>query len=79
MRFNVIDLLTGKEPDISEIACSEEWADELLYCDMEGFSIGEEGTLYLCDECGVYVECPHDRFQVEIEIMELKQSYVYVY
>lgn len=46
---------------------------------MEGFSIGEEGTLYLCDECGVYVECPHDRFQVEIEIMELKQSYVYVY
>lgn len=79
MRFKVIDLLTEKEPDIRNIALTEEWAKSLLYCAMEGFHIEEDGTLCLADECGSYVYCPHERFKVEVEIMALKQSYVYVY
>ena len=79
MRFSVIDILTGKEPDMSNIALTEEWAKGLMYCDMEGFHIDEDGTLCLADECGKCAYCPHGRFKIEIEIMELKQSYVYVY
>lgn len=79
MRFSVIDLLTGKEPDISNIALTEEWAKDLMYCDMEGFHIDEDGTLCLADECGKFVYCPHDRFRIEVELMEIGRSYMYIY
>lgn len=79
MRFSVIDLLTGKEADISNIALTEEWAKDLIYCDMEGFHIDEDGTLCLADECGKYAYCPHDRFRIEVELMEIGRSYMYIY
>ena len=79
MRFSVIDLLTGKEPDISNIALTEEWAKGLIYCDMEGFHIDADGTLCLADESGNYAYCPHDRFKIEVEFLKLKESYVFVY
>lgn len=79
MRFNVIDLTTGKEPDLEQIALNEEWAKGLIYCDMEGFHIDEDGTLCLADECGKYAYCPHDRFKIEVEFQNMKKSYVYVY
>ena len=40
IRFSITDLKTGKEPDMEKIALEEDWAKELMYCDMEGFFIG---------------------------------------
>ena len=64
IHFMVIDKQTGIAPDVEKIALTEDWARDLVYCDMEGFLIGEEGTLYLADECGNMHVCPEDRFTV---------------
>lgn len=47
--FTIIDTKTGEYPDLWEIATSEDWAKGLMYCDMEGFAIEEDGTLILLD------------------------------
>lgn len=62
--FKVIDTKTGEEADTYEIALHEEWAKSLMYCDMEGFAIGEDGTLYLLDECGKWEYPEQERFKV---------------
>lgn len=62
--FSVIDIKTGEEADQYEIALHEEWAKQLIYCDMEGFAIEEDGSLILVDECGRYEYCPIGRFEV---------------
>ena len=67
IRFNVIDSKTGEYPDLENIALTEEWAKGLMYCDMEGFYINEDGNLLLMDECGNYAYCPEDRFLVNFE------------
>lgn len=35
--FDVIDPKTGEYPDLEKIARTEEWAQNLIYCDMDGF------------------------------------------
>ena len=72
--FIVIDKKTGKEADEYEIALHEDWAKDLIYCDMEGFAIEQDGTLLLLDECGQLAYCPSDRFEVvpEARLKELK-------
>jgi len=67
MKFRVIDKQTSKEADPYEIALHEEWASCLVYCDMEGFAITEDGYLVLMDECGSVVYCDTDRFKVVFE------------
>ena len=67
MKFKVIDNKTGKEADPYEIALHEEWAQGLVYCDMEGFMLTENGDLMLADECGTYVYCDPERFKVVFE------------
>ena len=69
-RFTVFDKKTQAEADPYEIALHEEWANRLCYCDMEGFVIGEDGALYLMDECGQYACCDPDRFVVRWDEME---------
>jgi hypothetical protein len=67
MKFNVIDLQTSKvltTGDLERIALTEQWAKDLMHCDMEQFAVGEDGTLYLLDECGKYESCPAGRFEV---------------
>jgi len=64
MTFTVIDKTTGKEPDLRKIALEESWAKHLIYCDMEGFAIEQDGTLLLLDECGSLAYCPENRFEV---------------
>lgn len=63
--FVVIDKKTGTLANMEEIAIEEEWAKSLCYCDMEQFAIGQDGTLYLLDECGryEYADMP-DRFEI---------------
>ena len=65
--FIVIDKKTSKEADEYEIALHEDWAKDLMYCDMEGFAIEQDGTLILLDECGKFAYCPSDRFEVVSE------------
>lgn len=62
--FDVIDPKTGEYPDLEEIARTECWAQNLIYCDMDGFYINEDGNLILMDECGNCAYCPEDRFEV---------------
>ena len=72
--FIVIDKKTGKEADEYEITLREDWAKHLMYCDMEGFAIEQDGTLILLDECGQFVYCSSDRFEVvpEARLAEMK-------
>ena len=64
LSFTVIDNQTGKVADEEAIAQNEEWARGLIYCDMDGFAIAQNGSLILMDECGGCRVCPHDRFTV---------------
>ena len=64
MTFDVIDTKTGEYPDLWKIALEEDWAKDLMYCDMEGFAIEEDGTLILLDECGRHAYCPEGRFKI---------------
>lgn len=67
MQFEIIDLITGKYPDIYNIALKEEWAKDLKCGYVDGFFIGENGELILADKCGNCVDCPHDRFEIRID------------
>ena len=66
MIFTVVDTETGKQPDTEKIALEEDWARDLIYCDIEGFAIEEDGTLLLLDETGRWVYCPPKRFKVNL-------------
>lgn len=63
--FTVIDKKTGEEPDTWTIARKEEWAKNLLYCNIDSFAIMEDGTLILVDTCGNFAYCPLERFEVK--------------
>lgn len=67
MKFTVIDTKTGSQPDEEQIALNEEWAQSLMYPDMAGFAITQDGELILMDECGSVVYCPAGRFVVSFE------------
>lgn len=64
MTFHVIDKTTGREPDLEKIALTEDWASHLMYCDMSGFALEEDGNLILMDDCGNVAYCPVDRFEI---------------
>lgn len=64
LEFDVVDTTTGEYPDWERIAREESWAKGLVYCDMDGIAILEDGSLILLDECGNYVPCPPDRFEI---------------
>ena len=64
LEFDVVDTTTGKYPDWERIGREESWAKGLVYCDMDGIAIREDGSLILLDECGNCVSCPPDRFEI---------------
>ena len=64
LEFTVIDKITGKYPNLKQLALKEERAQNLIYTDMEGFYINEDGNLLLMDECGNIAYCPPGRFRV---------------
>jgi len=64
MKFKVIDNKTNLEWYFSEIS-KEDWVrKELIWMDLEGFAVEEDGTLVLLDECGRYVYPPEGRFSI---------------
>lgn len=62
--FRVIDTKTGKEADTYEIALHEDWAKHLIYCDIDGWAIGDDGSLMLLDDCGNFAYTDRERFKV---------------
>ena len=62
--FRVIDTKTGKEADTYDIALHEEWAKHLIYCDIDGWAIGDDGSLMLLDDCGSFAYADRERFKV---------------
>ncbi len=63
MKFKVIDMLTGKEANADTIALDEWWTIDLIYSDIDGFAVMEDGSLILADECGRFAYCPVGRFE----------------
>ena len=65
--FYVIDKRTGKEPifDHNHIF-KEKWFKEsgLIWCDIDGWYISEDGVLVLVDDCGKVAYPPIDRFEI---------------
>lgn len=72
LEFTVIDKKTGEYPDVEKIALKEEWAKNLIYCDIDSFAIMEDGTLVLIDDCGNIAYAPKDRFEIRLEPKEPK-------
>jgi hypothetical protein len=62
--FNVLDLKTGQMADLNAVA-DEQWAKRLVYTDIGGFALTQDGSLVLMDECGNFVYCPPKRFEVK--------------
>lgn len=76
IQFTVIDKKTEKYPDMETIALTEEWAHDLMYPDMWGFTVGEDGTLFLMDDCGNVRNCPSDRFDIKLTAKIPKDAYL---
>ena len=62
--FTVTMRTNNRYPDVVSLCLKQDWAKGLCYSDIEGFAIGEEGNLYLLDECGNYREVPYGKFKV---------------
>lgn len=81
MKFEVIDLTTGKQPDLQAIALKEDWAKPLAWTRMDGFAIQSDGTLILTDRCGNHVYCPIGRFRIDVKLnidgSDTEVSYAY--
>lgn len=65
LTFTVIDPHTGEYPNLEAIVRHEVWAARLLYCDVDGFYVGEEGELILLDDCNRVAYPPPGRFIVK--------------
>ena len=66
MELIITDKKTGEYPNVERIARKEKWANNLVYCDIDGFALTENGDLVLMDECGNVAYCPSDRFDVTV-------------
>lgn len=76
LEFDVVDTKTGKYPDWERIARKESWAKGLVYCDIDGIAIREDGSLILLDECGNCASCPPDRFEIRRRPLEGEEKNV---
>ena len=65
IQFRVIDTTTGKEPT-EEVIFKLAKQGNLVYCDIDGFYIGEDGELCLMDDCGSAMFLDRERFKVEV-------------
>lgn len=78
MIFRVIDNRTGKDPiyDHNHLF-KEKWFKEsnLIYCDISGWIIDEEGFLALCDDCDNIAYPPSDRFSVVFDLSEFNKRF----
>ena len=69
IKFKVINTKTGKDPifDFNHLF-KEKWFKEsnLIYCDIDGWYISEDGYLVLVDDCGNVGYPPQDKYKAII-------------
>jgi hypothetical protein len=53
--------------DLEDYALNEFKDDHLVYCDMEGWALEDDGGLLLVDECGNFAYAPTDRYEVRLD------------
>lgn len=64
MQWEVVDRKTGQQASLEQLSM-EGWVQEkLVWPDLEGFAIGEDGAIYLLDECGNWELCDPTRFYI---------------
>lgn len=75
MLFTVIDKRTGHEPifDHNHIF-KEKWFKQssLIWCDISGWALDEDGSLMLVDDCNNIAYPPVDRFKVLFDLDAVK-------
>lgn len=68
----------GSTPNLEQIAITESWAKDLVYCDIGGFVMDEEGNLALTDDTNAIAYAPQGRFSVvfssQVENAELREK-----
>lgn len=78
MIFKVIDNRTGKEPiyDFNHLF-KEKWFKEsaLIYCDISGWGIDEDGYLFLIDDCNNMAYPPSERFSAVFDLSEFNERF----
>jgi hypothetical protein len=52
--------------DIDYEKLGQKYKDQLIYCDIDGFYIGEDGQLILMDDCGSYVWVERKDYQIRL-------------
>ena len=76
MLFEVVYRKTGKRPifDFNHIF-KEKWFKEsnLIYCDISGWGIDEDGYLFLMDDCNNIAYPPPRRFKVIFNLREMRE------
>lgn len=66
IQFKVVNKQTGKEPILDHNHLfKEKWfkRSRLIWCDIEGWVVSEDGVLMLADECGNVAYAP-DKYEV---------------
>lgn len=69
--FTIIDKRTGEEVDIDNLIEELDLNTNLMVNDIEGFAIGENGEIYLLDECGNFVFVEPDNYDVRINCIPI--------
>lgn len=57
----------GLSRDLEAYALDEFKGAKLVYCDMEGWAIGDDGYLVLLDECGNYASADPKRYEIRFD------------
>lgn len=60
--------------DLEAYALDEFKDAHLVYCDMEGWAIADDGVLMIVDECGNHAYADNDRFEIRFD-PKLLESY----
>ena len=78
MLFDVIDRRTGGSPifDFNHVF-KEKWFKEsnLIYCDISGWGLDEDGNLFLMDDCNNIAYPPYNRFKVRFNLRKAREMF----
>lgn len=58
------EILNADGTPIDYQALGEKYKDQLVYCDLDGFYIGEDGALILLDDCGNSVTVDRQEYKI---------------
>jgi hypothetical protein len=68
------DITNADGSPIDYDALGQKYKDQLCYCDIDGFYIGEDGRLVLMDDCGSAVWVDRGDYHVEIRKPERSEG-----